>query len=159
MIKVYGTSVRQDGLQKVGRRNFTLFYGLYTDNNGSTYEYRHTFDHQPTWDEVKAVLVDAINEHTKETILNGFVWCDKYVWLSDENQRNFMMIEKLTSEKYPLNVKINEDADGEPVYYTFVSNEEFAVFNKLASQHIIETWQAGWKEKDNLDKATFGFER
>lgn len=159
MIKVYGTSVRQDGLHKVGRRNFTLFYGLYTDKNGSTYEYRHTFDHKPTWDEVKAVLVEAINEHTKETILNGFVWCDKYVWLSDENQRNFMMIENLTSENYPLNVKINEDANGEPIYYTFVSDEEFAAFSKLASQHVIDTWQAGWKEKDNLTPATFGFER
>lgn len=159
MDKVYGTSVRQDGLLKVGRRNFTLFYGLYTDKNGSTYEYRHVFDHQPTWEEVKAVLVAAINEHTKEEILNGYVWCGQHVWLSDENQRNFMMIEKLTEEQYPLNVKINEDSNGNPVYYTFVSEEEFAVFNKLASQHVINTWQTGWNEKDALDPATFGFER
>lgn len=159
MDKIYGTSVRQDGLREVGRRNFTLFYGLYTDERGATYEYRHTFDHKPTWEEVKAVLVEAINEHTKEVILNGFVWSGERVWLSDENQRNFIMIEKLTSENYPLNVKINEDADGEPIYYTFVSDEEFAAFSKLASQHVIDTWMAGWNEKDELNPETFGFER
>lgn len=156
MNKVYGTSVRQDGLQQVGRRTFTLFYGLYTDEHGGTYEYRHIFDHKPTWEEVKAVLVEAINEHTHETIINGFIWNGLRIWLSDENQRNFMMIEKLTNESYPLKVKINEDADGQPIYYTFVSEEEFAAFSKLCSQHVIDTWAAGWKEKDNLDPKTFG---
>jgi len=159
MEKIYGTSVRQDGLHKVGRRNYTLFYGLYTDDSRGNYEYRHTFDHKPTWEEVKAVLIEAINEHTKKTILNGFVWCGQRVWLSDENQRNFLMIEKLTEESYPLNVKINEDNNGEPIYYTFVSEEEFAAFSKLASQHVIDTWMAGWKEKDTLSSETFGFER
>lgn len=157
MDKIYGTSVRQDGLQQVGRRNFTLFYGLYTDERGSTYEFRHTFDHKPTWEEVKSVLVEAINEHTHETIINGFVWNDQRVWLSDENQRNFMMMEKLTNESFPLTVKINEDADGQPIYYTFVSEEEFAAFSKLGSQHVIDTWATGWKEKDNLCPSTFGF--
>lgn len=101
MEKIYGTSVRQDGLHKVGRRNFTLFYGLYTDEYGNQYEYRHTFDHNPTWEEVKAVLVEAINEHTQETILNGFEWHGQHVWLSERNQRDFMMMEKLTEDAYP----------------------------------------------------------
>lgn len=159
MNKIYGTSVRQDGLRHVGRRNFTLFYGLYTDERGGTYEYRCTFEHKPTWEEVKAALVEAINEHTKEIILNGFVWCGNRVWLSDENQRNFPMMEKLTAERYPLNVKINEDANGEPIYYTFVSEEEFSAFSKLAAEHVTDTLFAGWQEKDNLDnnKATFGY--
>ncbi len=159
MEKIYGTSVRQDGLYKVGRRNYTLFYGLYTDERGGNYEYRHTFDHNPSWEEVKAVLVDAINEHTKETILNGFVWRGQHVWLSDENQRNYMMIDKLTEDSYPMNVKINENSNGEPIYYTFVSVEEFASFSKLASQHVIDTWRAGWNEKDKLSPDTFGLER
>lgn len=157
MDKIYGTSVRQDGLLKVGRKNFTLFYGLYTDEKGSCYEYRHTFEHNPTWEEVKTKLIEAINEHTKERILTGFEWNGQRVWLSDENQRDFMMIERLTEEAYPLEIKINEVAEGEPIYYTFVTQEEFAVFSKLASQHIIDTLQAGWREKDTLDKATFGF--
>lgn len=157
MEKIYGTTVRQDGLQKVGRRNFTLFYGLYTNERGSSYEYRHTFDHKPTWEEVKAVLVEAINEHTEEIILNGFEWNGQRVWLSERNQRDFMMMEKLTQDAYPLKLKINEDSNGQAIYYTFVSEEEFAVFNKLSTQHVKDTLQAGWDEKDNLQLATFGF--
>lgn len=157
MDKIYGTTVRQDGLQQIGRRNFTLFYGLYKDERGASYEYRHTFDHKPGWEEVKGAIVEAINEHTREEILTGFVWCGERVWLSDENQRNFMMMEKLTEEQYPLNVKINEDSEGNPIYYTFVSDEELAAFSKLVSQHIKDTLQAGWSEKDSLDKSAFGF--
>lgn len=157
MDKIYGTSVRQDGLQKVGRRHFTLFYGLYTDESGNNYEYRHTFDHNPTWDEVRTVLLEAINEHTREKILHGFEWSGHRVWLSDENQRNFIMMEKLTEDAYPLKVKVNEDKNGQPIYYTFVSEEEFAAFCKLSSQHVTDTLQAGWNEKDNLNPSTFGF--
>lgn len=157
MNKIYGTSVRQDGLQQVGRRNFMLFYGLYADEDGSAYEYRHVFDHKPTWDEVKEMLVETINEHTKETITHGFEWSGLRVWLSEENQRNYIMLEKLTSEAYPLKVKVNEDTNGKPVYYTFVNEEEFAAFSKLAFQHVIDTLAAGWKEKDSLNSSTFGF--
>lgn len=156
MEKIYGTTVRQDGLQKVGRRTFTLFYGLYTDERGSSFEYRHTFDHKPTWEEVKAMLVEAINEHTRDTIVRGFEWSNIRVWLSEENQRNFLMMEKLTQDAYPLKLKINEDCNGQPVYYTFVSEEEFAAFSKLSSQHVTETLKSGWDEKDSLDPKTFG---
>ena len=103
------------------------------------------------------MLVEAINEHTKETIINGFIWNGMRVWLSDENQRNFMMMERLTSEAYPRTVKINEDSNGKPIYYTFVSEEEFAAFSKLAAQHVNNTLAAGWNEKDDLTPATFGF--
>lgn len=157
MDKIYGTSVRQDGLQQVGRKNFTLFYGLYTDEQGSTYEYRYSFDHRPTWNEVKEVLIEAINEHTQEVITNGFVWNDQRVWLSEENQRNFIMLEKLTSEEYPLTVKINEDTDGSPNYYTFVNEEEFVAFSRLCFQHVIDTLRTGWNEKDSLDPSIFGY--
>lgn len=157
MEKIYGTTVRQDGLHKVGRRNFTLFYGLYTDEKGSNYEYRHVFDHKPGWDEVKGILVETINAHTKEQILTGFEWKGHRVWLSDENQRDFMMMEKLPWDVYPMDVKINEDEQGEPMYYQFASSEEFAEFSKLASQYVINTLQAGWAEKDSLNKETFGF--
>jgi hypothetical protein len=155
MDKIYGTTVRQDGLYKVGRRAYMLFYGLYTDDKGSTYEYRHSFDHKPTWDEVKAVLIETINAQTKEKILNGFTWNDMKVWLSEDNQRNFMMINNYGV--YPLQMKINEAEDGSPIYHTFADANEFNDFSKLASQYVIETLYQGWTEKDQLDAATFGF--
>lgn len=155
MNKIYGTSVRQDGLRQVGRRNFTLFYGLYTDERGSTYEYRHTFDHKPSWNEVKAVLVEAINEHTKETILNGFVWRDQRVWLSEENQLNFAAIERSQSIPYPLTLKINEQVDGTPIYHTFENADEYSAFYQAIALFITETVQSGWSEKDSIEMNTY----
>lgn len=158
MEKIYGTPVRQDGLQRLGRRrHYMLFYGLYQDEHGGTYEYRHTFDHKPSWDEVKCILVEAINEHTRERILNGFEWNGEHVWLSDENQRNFMMMEKLGEDAYPLKVKINEDDVGEPIYYIFSNVKEFAEFSKQCSRHVKETLQSGWNEKDSLIAETYGY--
>jgi hypothetical protein len=157
MDKIYGTTVRQDGLYKIGRKSYTLFYGLYTDDQGSNYEYRCSFDHKPTWDEVKAVLIETINAQTKEKILNGFTWNDMKVWLSEDNQRNFMMISDFGDDSFPLQVKINEESDGTPIYHTFANAAEFNEFSQQASQYVIETWIAGWNEKDQLDAATFGF--
>ncbi len=158
MDKVYGTTVRQDGLRKVGRRCFILFYGLYTDESGSTYEYRQTFDHKPTWDEVRRVILDTIDCETRQKILNGFIYNGKRVWLSDENQRNYDIIER-KGTVYPMKIKLNEAADGTAVYHIFESAEEFATFNNAASAYIIDTWQAGRKEKESLDPSAFGFER
>lgn len=133
-----------------------LFYGLYTDERGSSYEYRYSFGHKPTWDEVKEVLIGTINAQTKDKILNGFTWNNMNVWLSEDNQRNFMMIANFGDDSYPLQVKINEAEDGAPIYYTFANAEEFKAFSKQASQYVIETLAAGWKEKDQLSAATFG---
>lgn len=159
MEKVYGTTVRQDGLHKVGRRNFTLFYGLYTDKNGNTYEYRKTFDHEPTWEEVKAQLVEAINEHTQEQIINGFEWEGVKIWLSEQVQLNLASIERaqFPEGQYPIGIKVNEDAEGEAVYMSFASAEAFSEFHRRASDHIVATLDAGWKEKKALKKEDFGY--
>lgn len=156
MEKRYGSPKRQDGLYNVGRNKYDLFYGYGEDEQGG-WNYYQRLTHCPTWEEVKTALIDCINEHTKKKILTGFEWQGESVWLSDENQRDFMMMEKLTDENYPLEVKINEDAEGNPKYYTFVSAEEFTVFSTQASQHVIDTLRAGWTEKDSLDKSTYGF--
>lgn len=159
MEKVFGTTVRQDGLQKVGRKNYTLFYGLYTDESGSTYEYRHTFDHEPTWEEVKAQLIEAINAETKDTIINGFEWEGQKIWLSEQVQMNLNSIEgaKFPEGQYPIGIKVNEDAEGEAIYMTFNNAEEFSTFHQHACEHVVATLDAGWKEKKALKRADFGF--
>lgn len=157
MEKIYGSTTRQDGLQKIGRRKYMVFYGLYTDERGAKYEYRQTYDHHPTWEEVRSSIVAAINEHTKERILTGMEWDEKRIWLSEENQRNFMMIENLTWSSFPLRVKINEDEYGDPIYLTFESPETFAIFSKAITQHVMGALTTGWEEKDGLKPETYGF--
>lgn len=156
MEKIYGTKDRQDGLYKIGRNKYALIYGLYKDADGNAYEYRHTYRHKPAWTEVRDALIEAINSHTKEEILNGLVWNGKRVWLSDENQRNYMMIEQLDASAYPLKVKINEDRDGSPEYHTF-SEAQFKAFSRECREHVINALAKGWEEKDSLKAEDYGY--
>lgn len=154
MEKIYGTTKRQDGVQRVGKDKWLLYFGLY-EKDGSTYEYRHTFTNKPTMDEVKQLVRDAIDAETRDKIVNRFEYDGIKVWLSDEKQRNFASMERNDSLAYPLTVKLNEEADATPIYHTFQTREEFIKFSKAASTYIFKAISDGWKEKDNVDWSVF----
>jgi hypothetical protein len=152
MNKIYGATGRQDGLYLIGRNKWELIYGYGKDDNAEFgYNYRQRFTRKPTPDEIKEVIKTTVNEATSAKILSGFVWKEIPVWLSMEQQANFSQI-GLGGVDYPLELKLGEAADGTPYYYTFESAEEFADFSKAVTKFIIETVQAGWREKDELDK-------
>lgn len=157
MEKIFGTKQRQDGLIHTGRTKWTLFYGFGKDDEASErgWEYRHTFDHSPTLSEVKELIISTINTATQEKIVNGFIWNEKPIYLSAENQLNFAAIERNKNIPYPLTLKINEQEDGTPIYYTFENVDEFISFSQAMSLYVIETVQNGWKEKDSVDWTVF----
>lgn len=154
MEKIYGTTQRQDGVQRVGKDKWLLYFGLY-EKDGSTYEYRHTFTNKPTMDEVKQLVRDAIDAETRDKIVNRFEYDGIKVWLSDEKQRNFASMERNDSLAYPLTVKLNDEADATPIYHTFQTREDFIKFSKAASTYIFKAISDGWKEKDNVDWSVF----
>lgn len=153
MEKIYGTRERQDTIVRTGRNKWVLFYGFGKDDETSEsgWEYRHTFARKPSLDEVKAVVVSAINAATEEKILTGFVWNGQSVYLSKENQLNFAAIERSDEVAYPLSLKVGEDSAGEAEYMTFEEKEDFVAFSQAASLYLISTLQEGWKEKDSVD--------
>lgn len=153
MEKIYGTQERQDCLIHTGRNKWTLFYGYGEDGGASEsgWEYRHTFTHRPSADEIKELVVAAINAVTAEKILSGFVWNGQRVYLSKENQLNFAAIERSESVAYPLSIKVGEGTDGSAEYMTFAEKKDFVAFSQAASLYVIECVQAGWQEKDNVD--------
>ena len=154
MEKIYGTTKRQDGLQRVGKNKWLLYFGLYETESG-TYEYRHTFTHNPTLDEIKKLVWATIDAETKDKIVNQVEYEGIKVWLSDEKQRNYASLENNESIAYPLTLKLNEEADATPVYYTFETREDFIKFSKEASAYILNAIMDGWKEKDNIDWSVF----
>ena len=77
------------------------------------------------------------------------------LYLSAENQLNFAAIERNKNIPYPLTLKINEQEDGTPIYYTFEDVDEFISFSQAMSLYVIETVQNGWKEKDSVDWTVF----
>ncbi len=154
MEKIYGTTQRQDGLQRIGKNKWLLYFGYYEAEDGN-YEYRHTFSHKPTMDEIKQLVRDTIDAETKDKIVNRFEFDGTRVWLSDEKQRNYASIENNENIAFPLTLKLNEEADATPIYHTFATREDFIKFSKDASAFIIKTITEGWQEKDGVDWSVF----
>lgn len=154
MDKIYGAGARQDSLEQTGRKKWCLIYGFGKDDDTqeSGWNYRKTYDHKPSLEEVKSDILSQINANTDEKILDGMVWNGQKVWLSAENQRTFMM---MGAAAYPLTLKIGESEDGSGNYRTFDTAEEMAAFSSAIAKHIQDCLTAGYEEKDNIDWSVF----
>ena len=100
MEKIYGTTVRQDGLQRIGRDTWVLFFGLYETTDEGTYEYRHTFKHRPTLDEIKAVINAQLSADADERKRNGFSWQGVPVRYDEEAERNITGLSVKDAEEF-----------------------------------------------------------
>ena len=158
MQKCYGAIERFDGIQKIGVRRHEVFYGFGEDENGK-WQFRGTVEYRPTLDEIKEMIISAINEDVDETILSGFVWTavdgTQYrVWLSLENQTNYKAIYDLAVQmngQGVLPVTFTFGTAEEPTYHEFTTLEELQSFYLQAIQFIQATYQRGWMEKDSVD--------
>ena len=119
MEKIYGTTIRQDGLQQVGRDTWVLFFGLYETADGSTYEYRHTFNYRPSLDEIKSVINAQLSADADERKRNGFQWQGVPVRYDEEAERNItglsVKIPRLGAAMFPLKFKLGDYPDGTPL--------------------------------------------
>lgn len=157
MDKIYGASIRQDGLQKVGRNRWDLFYGFGKDeDNEMGYNWRTSFDHQPTIEEVKETITAQISANTQKAIIEGYKWNGHLVWLSSENQanytRDYIMAKNGDLGTMPT-VKLG--SDDAPVYYTFEDIEELTEFVMGMQQHIQNCLNASWTERKEIDWSVF----
>ena len=57
--------------------------------NGTAEYMEEDFDHKPTVDEIKGIIIGWYNSNIDTEIVSGFVWNDTSVWLSTENQFNY----------------------------------------------------------------------
>lgn len=159
MEKIYGTTIRQDGLQKVGRKRYELFYGFGKDNaNDETgYNYRKTFAYKPTIDEIKEIIITQINKEIDLKILNGLEWKGMPIWLSSENQFNYKAAYDLAVQTNgtTLPVTFKFGTDNSPIYHTFENLEEFQEFYTTSLAYVQQTLLDGWSEKDSIDWSVF----
>ena len=152
MIKTYGSQGRDDRLIIYGTQRAVLIYGYGADCD-SGYDYRHTFDHVPTRQEVIDVLVDHIDELTRERILSGCEYEGCRVWLSAENQANYMaafILASTTPDALPYVVKMESLSDGSDVYREFSTLSGLGDFVRHFRQHIDRAQSAGWQEKSSV---------
>lgn len=150
MEKVFGTEERHDILINHGTKKCVLIYG-YGEENGQGYDYRQTFDHIPTKEEVVEILHAQIDADTDNTILDSFVWNEKPVWLSMENEFNFKAAYDIAvqsqGQSLPVKFKLGQ-INGQPVYHTFEDMTEFTDFYTKAMNFINTTLNIGWEKKD-----------
>lgn len=156
--KVYGAEEREDALIKLRSNKYLVVYGFFTDDDGS-YRWRKQYDHKPTIAEIKSDINALINKLTDATILSGFSWNSKPVYLSQENQMNFKaaydLAVQLDGAILPIKFKLGEDADGNPVYHTFTSLNAFTDFFTRAVAFITAALNEGWQLKDSVDYSVF----
>ena len=148
MNKVNGTQASFAPIREDGSR-ITICYGL-NKVKGDLYEWYEIYLSkkqlsQLTFADVKAAIIADINERVKNTIISGFRWNGKPVWLSEENQLNF------NQAVVPVTFKIGEEDDGTPIYQEFEDNGELYNFCCACTSWKQECLAAGYTEKDSID--------
>lgn len=138
--------VRQDASQVI------VSYEMTADGKKNAFWHEVTFFKKkgiPTLEQLKQAVFEDINSRVKTAIISGFVWNEKPVWLSEENQLNF------SQAVVPATLKIGEEQDGTPIYKTFSDAAELKAFNDACSLWRQQCLSEGYQKKDGMDWAPY----
>lgn len=144
-----GAEERKDQIVQIGHKNWLLIFGFCNDEELGGYNWRKNYDHKPTVREIKQDISDFINADTSRKILTGMKWNGIPLWLSQENQRNIS--DAVRAATLPVRLKLGEDEDGNPIYYTFEDSNELTELYTAVWEHIRSSLDDGWREKDSID--------
>jgi hypothetical protein len=151
-MKVNGLKTDFAPMRNEGTR-ITICYGL-KKVDGKLYEWHEIYlpktqNANLSLDIVKTAILNDINKRVKTAIISGFVWNEKPVWLSEENQLNF------SQAVVPATLKIGEQADGTPIYETFDTKTDLKAFNEACTLWKQQCLSEGYNEKDAIDWAPY----
>ena len=136
LVKEEGTRVViAYGLQEEEGKELVTWYEVYYPKKQG----------KPSFEAVKAAILNDIDERVKAQIIGGLTWNEKPVWLSVENQINF------TTATAPCRLKIGEEEDGTPVYHDFETKAALKAFNDACLAWKNEQLEAGRAEKEGID--------
>lgn len=130
--------------------------GNKTETNLGTW-YETWLSGKPSIEQVKGIVLDAMNKEIDQKILSGFVWKEMPVWLSTENQFNYKAAYDLAvmSQGKSLPTVFKFGTTEEPVYYKFDTLEELTDFYTKALTYINEQLAIGWYKKDSIDWSVY----
>lgn len=124
------------------------------EDNGNIVTYmEEEFDHRPTDEEIKSLVIGWHNEQIDNAILMGMTYNGIQVWLSQENQFNYKAAYDLAVQTggKTLPVIFKFGTDEKPVYKQFATLNELSDFYNQAMTYIQSTLAKGWKDKDSID--------
>ena len=122
------------------------------DSNSATYM-EEEFDHQPTIDEIKSLIIGWYNSQIDKDILSGMTYNGVQVWLSSENQFNYKAAYDLAIQNNgkSLPVVFKFGTEDEPVYKQFNTLNELTNFYSQTMTYVQNTLAKGWQVKDSID--------
>lgn len=122
-------------------------------NEDTTSYMEEEFDHKPTSEEVKSIVLSYYNREIENSILSGMEYEGVMVWLSTENQFNYKAAYDLAvqTKGQSLPVTFKFGTDNEPKYREFTTLEELSNFYRKSISYVLTTLQEGWKKKDGFD--------
>lgn len=122
------------------------------DPNSATYM-EEEFDHRPTIDEIKSLIIGWYNSQIDNNILSGMTYNGIKVWLSSENQFNYKAAYDLAAQTNgkSLPVVFKFGTEDEPVYKQFNTMEELTNFYSQSMAYVQNTLAKGWQVKDSID--------
>ena len=119
--------------------------------DGATWT-EHDFDHRPTAEELRTLFYGWVDETVRQRIESGMTYDGSTVWLSQENQMNYMAATLANMNITGLlSVKVRLGTPEAPVYKTFRSLLSLLDFYRQVQQHIQSCLAEGWAKKDAFD--------
>lgn len=159
MMKIYGATAAQNGITKIGRNTYELIYGYWEDEMGG-YNLRHIFDHKPTAEEIRQTILAVIDATAQSEIESGMTYNGAVVWLSAENQRNYLSaalrVQNNIDGALPVTVKLGTDES--PVFVQFDTGADYLAFFQAYTDHINEVLTKAWEEKKAINMDDYKIE-
>lgn len=114
------------------------------------------YPYKPSLAEIVAYVTAVMNKQIDASIIGGYTWNGIPVWLSTENQFNYLMTlilaklyEGTDLVKFPIIFKLGTDED--PVMHPFQNLQELESFCFGAFNYIQGVLAQGWKDKAAFD--------
>lgn len=111
------------------------------------------FNHKPTLEEIKEVIIGWYNSEIDKKILNGFIYEGAEVWLTTENQFNYKVAYDLAVQTNGANLPVTFKfgSSDKPVYKQFNTLAEISRFYTTSVAYVQNTYMFGWMNKDRID--------
>lgn len=123
-----------------------------SDNENIVTFMEEEFNHQPSLEEIKSIIIDWYNIQVSDKILSGMRYNGILVWLSLENQFNYKTFYDLAiqtqGQNLPITLKFGTSEN--PYYYKFNTIEEISNFYSAMVKFISDTLFEGWEKKDSI---------
>ena len=135
------------------KNKWKIRWDFQTKDEGVVEYMEEDFDHKPTDDEIKDIIVKWHNSEIDKEIISGFIWNGLPIWLSMENQFNYKTAfdAAVMSNGATLPVTFKFGSDDTPTYYEFKTIDELSDFYYKAIAYVQSVLQKGWDKKDSFN--------